>query len=151
MIFENSIGLFVRHKFLCSKTSEIWKITVQLIKMQNGIYFCSMRIFLGEQLKRRGKEDGGGGWQKEKDISQRWNTWSPFSLSMSQKVCIYWSQHEVVYTELQDYILLRWTIHVSKLPSSRSVTSFNVFGVYSLLMLLQQVLVVRETTASIAF
>ena len=57
----------------------------------------------------------------------------------------------MVYTELQDYILLRWTIHVSKLPSSRSVTSFNVFGVYSLLMLLQQVLVVRETTASIAF
>lgn len=60
---------------------------------------------------------------------------SPFPQSISQTGCVYWSPSEVVYTELQDYRPLSWTIHVSKLASCLSATCFNVCGlVYCLQM-----------------
>lgn len=59
----------------------------------------------------------------------------PFPQNISQTGCVYWSPSEVVYTELQDYRPLSWTIHVSKLASCLSATRFNMCGlVYCLQM-----------------
>lgn len=99
--------------------------TDQLIKMQRGTCFCSLRIFLSRRIKGKSREGKKIGGQREKDIPLMKNISLPFPQVLPRKYVFIGVKMKWYYTELQFYRPLKWRINVRKSASYLPATSFS--------------------------
>lgn len=120
--FENNVGLFLRHNFLCSET---WQQNWPAYKnAEKDIFFCPFRIFLGRKIKEKKREG-----KKVGDKGRRMSHWCEITdclfPKMPQRKYVFTGvKVKWYYTELQDYRALSWTIHVRRLACRLPGTSF---------------------------
>lgn len=111
--------------FWVQKPQKLGIKTDQLIKMQRGTCFCSLRIFLSRRIKGKSREGKKIGGQREKDIPLMKNISLPFPQVLPRKYVFIGVKVKWYYTELQFYRPLKWRINVRKSASYLPATSFS--------------------------